>query len=257
LAHAPLNLTPEWQAWHLAGLASLLLDEAAASLVRQSEAAAGARTPPAAGRAGQAEPAIEQAAERMVERARPARPVAEPMAQALNPADGPATDPVDGSADDPDAWPDLWRGLLTRMQPAPLAWTYPELGDDLLLGGNQERSAALREMISRLRLPRGSSTFWPARLPDSLLPPAAGQPAPDYFRAGLKRLGVRFLIVFGPGTLAGTAYEALPLKPFSEQLSDGRLILTLPDFSSLLAVPDRLDKVVFFLHSVLSRYLCG
>jgi hypothetical protein len=135
------------------------------------------------------------------------------------------------------------------------------LGEDLLLGGSKERSAALREMISRLRLPRGSSAFWPARLPGSLLPPAAarpaGPPAPDYFRAGLKRLGVRFLIVFGQGALAGTAYEALPLKPFSEQLSDGRLILTLPDFSSLLAVPDRLDKVVFFLNSVLSRYLRG
>ena len=247
MAVAPLNLTPELQAWHLAGLSCLLLDEPGATLVREAREMPGARSPV---------PAVEPVAG--PPRLRRAPAAAATAGQATEPARSVVTDreaivavPID-QADQVEFWPGPWRELLARMQPAPLAWTYPELGEDLLQSGNKERSAALREIISRLRLPRGSSTFWPTRLPEQERPDT---PAPDYFRAGLQRLEVRFLIVFGPDALAGTAYEALKLTPFSEQLGDGRLILALPDFASLLAVPGRLDKVVLFLDSVLSKFL--
>lgn len=260
MAVAPLNLTPELQSWHLAGLVCLLLDEDAASQVREAGSTAASRASAQPGHAprpadapGPQQPVSSFAATPSPDNASPL------VSRSASPArEAPQTATVSNPVVPelaPAAWPGPWRELLDRMQPAPLAWTYPELGEDLLQAGNKERSAALREIISRLRLPRGSSTFWPARLPAQASSSTAGSPEADYFRAGLQQLDVRFLIVFGPGSLAGTTYEALQLKPFSEQLADGRLFLALPDFSSLLSVPGRLDKVVMFLDSVLSRFL--
>ena len=155
-----------------------------------------------------------------------------------------------------DDWPGPWQRILEKVKPAPIAWSYAELGKDLLLASNPERSAALREIIAHLRLPKGSSTFWPACLPEGVAAETALKSAPqDFFRAGLDLLEVRFLVVFGPGALRGSVYGRLRLTPFSEQVSEGRLVLALPEFASLLAERSRLNKVISFLDSVFSRFL--
>lgn len=258
------------QAWHLAGLSCLLLDEEAAARVRSGGAAPAPRPSarpannPADNPAARPAPNSSGAPAEPLAASAPARPrptapapVSAPPAQSQSLARPAASAAPEPSLAD---WPRPWRDLMGRSKPAPLAWTYPELGADLLLSGNKQRSAALREMISRLRLPRGSSVFWPPQLPEELRAAQvdqAGQAGAniDYFRAGLNLLEVRCLIAFGPKALRGTSYEALPLKPFSEQLCDGRIVFSLPDFASLLALPNRLDKVVLFLNSVLSRFL--
>jgi hypothetical protein len=61
--------------------------------------------------------------------------------------------------------PAPWRALLEKTRPAPLVWTYEELGNDLLGNASAERSRCLRALLADLSLPRGSSAFWPLSLP--------------------------------------------------------------------------------------------
>jgi hypothetical protein len=151
--------------------------------------------------------------------------------------------------------PAAWRKILSKVRPAPIAWTYPELGHDLLLSGNAARSRALKELIQALNLAKGSSTFWPASLPDVPEGRKSDQPvSADIFRSGLDYLGVKYLIVFGEETLRGTSYEKLTLKPFAEQILNGRLLLPLPPFELLLKDNSWMEMVTRFLRSVLSTF---
>ncbi|MDL2316259.1 hypothetical protein LJC59_04185 [Desulfovibrio sp. OttesenSCG-928-A18] len=62
------------------------------------------------------------------------------------------------------------------MRPAPIVWTYPELGADLTGTGSRERSDYLKRLIQALGLPKGSSSFWPLCLPQQ--PVVEDSPAP-------------------------------------------------------------------------------
>jgi hypothetical protein len=161
---------------------------------------------------------------------------------------------------EPALLPAAWQKIFAKVKPAPIAWTYPELGQDLLLQGDFRRSAVLKELIQSLHLKKGSSAFWPASLPD-----CAGEgnldadnytlpDGLDIFCAGLDYLGAKYLIVLGPDSLQGTAYARLTLKPFTGQIHNGRLILPLPSFDLLLADKMKLDTVTKFLRSILSNF---
>ena len=242
MAVAPLNLTPRLQAWHAAGLGSLLLDLP----LRDFLAAANQTVAPPVPAAG---------AERLkAATATPPMPV-EPAA-AVRPAAHAGPDEAAGSGLSVHNLPEQWKRVLQKVGPAPIAWIYPELGQDLLLQADAARGRALRGIIAGLQLKKGSSTFWPASLPASL--PGgqsdSAEAVSDIFHFGLDHLGVKFLAAFGPQALAGTAYRDLPLRPFSEQISDGRLILALPGFTEILSGQAKLESITVFLRAVFSRY---
>jgi hypothetical protein len=305
LAVAPLNLTPQLQAWHDAGLSCLLLEEPLrdwlaalpvgaepqVSTARERSAVAGAQIVPANrpsanvadNQATVAHRTMPQSGEQTAQSQHDIRPERQ-----INVASEKMTTTGDLAA--PEAaikpttlgvhdLPEPWKRVLRKVGPAPIAWVYPELGQDLLLQADAGRGQALRGIIAGLQLKKGSSTFWPAALPASLSAPGdspeknhddrvcnanntgANSPASscpssrDLFRFGLEHLGVKFLVVLGPQALEGTDYAHLLLRPFSEQIADGRLILALPGFAEILSGQAKLESITLFLRAVFSRYL--
>lgn len=160
----------------------------------------------------------------------------------------------------PDLWPEEWRTLLARTRPAPLVWSYAELGEDLMGAGNKERSESLRKLIGSLQLPRGSSAFWPLRLPekraDSQSSPMREQgrtpPQAKIFLEGLALLEPKALVLIGPSAVPMTGLSLKLSTPFTQTVLRGRLIVLLPDFFVLINKPTLMDKAGIFLRSALS-----
>jgi hypothetical protein len=148
-------------------------------------------------------------------------------------------------------------------------WTYAELGADLLLPGRgaDERSACLKDIIARLRLPRGTSCFWPFLLPEDDAPPGSGslEHAPlderpsearpglsPCFQEGVALLRPRIIIIFGDDAQAADEL-GLSLRSFyTQEVRGGVMFLLLPGFSYILAEQRRRDRVVTFLRGALS-----
>ena len=184
-----------------------------------------------------------------------------------------------GNEDSGASWPPLWQSVLSRTRPAPLVWTYAELGNDLVRQSSRERSELLRNLISRLRLPRGSSAFWPVWLPcespdrnvtvpsgDSLAPPSVAEAEPDarppdlfpmngshlFFQRGLRFLQARLVIFFGSRALDLSALPVPLSMPFTQRIHNGLLFVLLPDFAQLFAVASQIDATRVFLRNALS-----
>lgn len=138
---------------------------------------------------------------------------------------------------------------MQKVKPAPVVWTYLELGDDLMVKGNPARSQALRELIGSLSLKAGTSAFLPSVLPGC---PADGSEG-WCFQAALGRLGGRILVSFGPEALALGPYASLGLEPFGEKIAQGRMILCLPAFADILASPARFEATKVFLRSAFAK----
>lgn len=147
------------------------------------------------------------------------------------------------------ALPKAWEAVLEKVKPAPIIWTYEELGEDLMVRGDQARSRALRELIGSLGLKGGTSAFLPAVLPGR---PDDGSDA-WCFQAMLGRLGGRILVSFGSGALALGPYAPLGLEPFREKIVQGRIILCLPAFKDILADPARFEATKVFLRSAFAK----
>jgi hypothetical protein len=153
-----------------------------------------------------------------------------------------------------DPLPPAWKDLLEKTPAAPLLWTYAELGQDLQKRGDPARSTGLRELIGRLQLPRGSSTFWPLALgedwPQYLVADSA-PPEAFFFLHGLGRLRPRAVIIFGEhsGLLSGLALSSR--LPFTQQIKDGRLFLLLPAWKDLLADEKLRERSFSYLHAAL------
>lgn len=172
---------------------------------------------------------------------------------------------------DPTAWPLPWQELFSRTRPAPVVWSYAELGVDLGIHPCKERSLLLRQLISHLHLPKGSSAFWPVWLPEnhrgtsadnSSLPTAqegevltldcSHNGSQDFFQAGLRLLNPRLVILLGQQAVALTG---LPLEislSFTQQVAGGILFVLLPDTAQLLATPALTDRTCLFLRSALA-----
>ena len=158
----------------------------------------------------------------------------------------------------PRDYPEAWRPLLERTKPAPILWTYAELGEDLAGRGDKERSACLRRLIGSLQLPKGSSAFWPVRL--SL--PGEGESAPsapeatgDFFQAGLRHLAPKVVILLGVLAVELSGQEISINVPFTQQIHGGILYVLLPDFSAILAKPPLEERAGVFLRAALSGLL--
>lgn len=99
-----------------------------------------------------------------------------------------------------DAWPKVWQDLFAKTRRGLIAWTYPELGRDLLSTSQADmeteesarraaRSKVLQGLVSALKNPAGTHTFWPCFL-DSRL-------EPELFWSGARALGCRGVIILG------------------------------------------------------------
>ena len=242
--------------WRVAGISELLAEALTGetpSAGPQNEGNASAAE--FESEAEQLPPHAENGPEALPKVARPAKAPARADAQAQK-----ASAPPD-SRD----YPEAWRPLLERTNPAPILWTYAELGEDLAGRGDKERSACLRRLIGSLRLPKGSSAFWPVRLalPDEdesiPSPLAEGKSAPggagDFFQAGLRHLAPRVVIMLGPLTVELSGLELSINVPFTQQIHGGILYVLLPDFSAILAKPPLEERAGVFLRTALSGLL--
>ena len=158
--------------------------------------------------------------------------------------------PADPPTATPDTWPTAWQDLFARTKPAPILWTYPELGLDLSGQGSSQRSACLRELIGKLQLPRGSSTFWPLCLEEN---GAQAQAGTGIFKGGLFELAPKVVVLIGPRSvpLAGLGLDLH--TPFTQQIVRGVLFVLLPEFSAMLENAALADKACVFLRSALGR----
>ena len=127
-----------------------------------------------------------------------------------------------------------WPAFAAKTQAGrALVWTYPEAALDLSGQSDQagpERGALIRKLIGALKLPGGSSNFWP----HSSRPGQADPDEQDYFLRGVKHLSPKYVLVFGPESLAAihpeTGYE-----PYKFVSLYGRLYLLLPPLEALAA----------------------
>jgi hypothetical protein len=149
--------------------------------------------------------------------------------------------------------PPAWEELLRKTPAAPLLWTYAELGEDLRGSGNRARSAALRELVGRLGLPRGSSSFWPLILERSPSFPET-DPAPEavFFQQGLNLLRPLAVIFFGERCCSLSGLALACRLPFTQEIKDGRLFLLLPAWGGLLADKGLRERSFSYLHAALS-----
>lgn len=149
-----------------------------------------------------------------------------------------------------DTWPEAWQALFARTKPAPVLWTYPELGLDLSGQGSKLRSAHLRELIGQLQLPRGSSTFWPLCLAAE---ENATKTEADIFKGGLILLQPKVVVLIGPRSMPLADLNIDLHMPFTQQIFQGMLFVLLPEFAAILESASLADKASVFLRSALAR----
>lgn len=189
-------------------------------------------------------------------RADPARPSAQTRGVA------PEAPHITAAQAKSEPWPSEWQALFVRTRPAPLLWTYAELGADLTFPdhpGRAERSALLKECIGRLHLPKGTSMFWPLTLPRASLAAetndnetADAALSESFFFAGLERFRPTVTVLVGPETAVSTGAGLSIDSPFMQEVAGGILYVLLPDFASLATDEEALDKACVFLRTALA-----
>ena len=93
-------------------------------------------------------------------------------------------------------WPAPWDVYWSKAKPAPLVFTYAELGEDLGENPSPDRRRLLGALIGKLAWPKGTITFWPTRTPGA-------NPDPTLFLRGVRRLGGRAVCCFGSSSIEG------------------------------------------------------
>ncbi len=136
-----------------------------------------------------------------------------------------------------------------------MLWTYHELGLDLSGSGQPARGALFRRLLAELRLPKGTSVFWPTALPagEGEGGPLAADRA--LFWAGVTRLQARVLVVFGPEALRDMGLEASGFPVYQQRIVNGKWVAAMPDISQLLADETRLAPTLSFLQAVLTPFI--
>lgn len=145
--------------------------------------------------------------------------------------------------------PEAWLALSAKIRPAPVVWTYLELGEDLLVKGNPERSKALKELIGSLGLKGGTSSFLPVVLP------GREQDGSDAwcFEQVFSKINGRILVSLGTEALALGPYSNLGLRPFQEKIVQGRIILCLPAFEEIISNAGRFEATKVFLRTAFAK----
>ncbi|CAK7000910.1 MAG: hypothetical protein DELT_00023 [Desulfovibrio sp.] len=156
---------------------------------------------------------------------------------------------ADASPLSPDAWPKEWRDWFVKTSPAPVLWTYHELGADVTgIGRSQERSTFFRNLIGELALPKGSSVFWPCAMPASSSDPTLVSDA-GIFAAGLRRLMPQLVVVFGESALDDIGLTG-KAGNFGQVMVEGKLVVVLPGIDALLQGAAQRSSAVSLLRAL-------
>ncbi len=171
-------------------------------------------------------------------------------------------DPVAGTAEGPvgtvppapggtDAvsLPSPWENLLQKTPPAPVVWTYAELGEDLCGASDKERAACLRRVISAMNLPRGTSAFWPVSLPDCRQAPEG-----RFFQKGLASLSPKAVILLGTEAVQRSGLPLSLPGHFMQTVHQGRLYVLVPSFKEFAGRQDMEDRICRYLRTVLAGF---
>ena len=152
----------------------------------------------------------------------------------------------------PAQWPQGWSSLLDKTRPAPIVWSYPELGADLMGQGSKKRSQYLRSLIGSLNLPKGSNAFWPLVLPETVENDNQQSVPGLYFKLGLQRLKPKAILFFGMDCLKLSGLSLQFNNYYTQVLYQGILHILLPDFDDLLRKENSLETSRTFLRAMLS-----
>ena len=148
--------------------------------------------------------------------------------------------------------PEPWPMFAAKSKPGcPLLWTYQELGLDLLGRGAPARSNIIKKIIATLKLPAGSSNFWPHSVPEQTPQGQEFKQELHFFEQGFNILDPQFLLIFGkpsleaiiPGTnclpLSYTNYEnkVLIYLPCLQELEDSQKLTKSVEFLQIFTLP--------------------
>ena len=166
----------------------------------------------------------------------------------------------------PHVWPAVWQERLSRTRQGRVVWTYWNLGPDLCeeqAPGKAQRSAFFRRLMQDLAYPAGTSTFWPACLPDPDAMPASPAPAEgedrpryqpnaDVFWSGVQALHARAVVVMGSVAARALGLPA-GVRPLQQLRHRGTLVWVLWDVEFLLDEPQRYAAMLAFVRRALQQ----
>ena len=129
-----------------------------------------------------------------------------------------------------------------------MVWTYFELGLNLWLKPDKDRSLFFQSLIHRLRLPKGSIAFCPMSEP-------AGEvlmPRPEYFWESVRRMGAGLVGCFGEPAFRSLCPRAT--RGTFHITDTGLIVHVLPEPNLLMTMPEdrRLASVDHLREAVLS-----
>lgn len=166
----------------------------------------------------------------------------------------------------PHVWPAVWQERLSCTRQGRVVWTYWNLGPDLCEAqapGKAQRSAFFRRLMQDLAYPAGTSTFWPACLPDPDAMPASPAPAEgedrpryqpnaDVFWSGVQALHARAVVVMGSVAARALGLPA-GVRPLQQLRHRGTLVWVLWDVEFLLDEPQRYAAMLAFVRRALQQ----
>ncbi|MBQ1330486.1 MAG: hypothetical protein IIY31_02400 [Desulfovibrio sp.] len=154
----------------------------------------------------------------------------------------------------PETWPGPWQNLHARMKTAWLCWTSWELGEDLCGTADPGRRQVLGQLISSLRRPAGTSTFWPPALPAEEGTGQSGLvPSRDLFWSGVRELGVRMIVAMGFRASIAIGLPQEEVRPLHWEIRNGVIVCTTWDFFRIAEQPSRLGDIVTFLNTTIRQ----
>lgn len=163
-----------------------------------------------------------------------------------------------------ESWPHVWQRQFAKAPPRPVVvWTYPTLGHDLLCTPDARRRERLRELLTPLNLPRGSSAFLPCLLPDipenhptpdDTLLSVPFNPAPEIFWSAMRMLSPKVLILFGMSALEAVL-PGQAMRFYQQSQHYGVHSTLLPDIFDAHAAGPPTGAVAAYLSTALSAVL--
>ncbi|GFH62552.1 MAG: conserved hypothetical protein [Candidatus Desulfovibrio kirbyi] len=146
-------------------------------------------------------------------------------------------------------WPAPWRTQLAATRPGLIVWTYWKLGEDLRIAPNVARRAFFQKLLTELRHPAGTHTFWPHCLPDS--DTASGTrclPNAEIFWSGAHALGARGVVVMGSDAMSALALPSdLPPLSHLHYRERGQFVYVLHCIDTLIREETRHKGMLAFL----------
>lgn len=157
-----------------------------------------------------------------------------------------------------ESWPQLWQEQFKLARKGKIAWTYWNLGADLLAArdvipareGKAKRSRIMQRLLRELGSPAGTHTFWPAHLDPDVEPTAQ----PELFWSGVKFLGCRVVIMMG-SKAAGKLLNQKGLRPLTQLRMHGHIVWILNDLDLLEENSANFSHVLAFLRQAMSAFI--